>query len=433
MQYYSTGSRNTSVALPEAVMRSVAPDQSVYMPYSIPVIPKALFKNIAEMSLTDIGYVVCSVLFGSDIPGPEINEIVKQTLSFPIPMVEVGRGKYALELFHGPTGSFKDIGARFMARVVDYYLRHGDSNYGKINVLVATSGDTGSAVAHGFAGIENVNVFILHPNDRHLRVPPLEFLAPARNIIPITIRGTFEDCQNLVKQAYTDKALNRKINLTSANSINIARLLPQTIYFFHAYARLIEQGHEGKNVCMATPCGNLGNLTAALFAKQMGLPVERIAAAGRGGERLWGSISNGVLSVNDFNRRSLSTNLARINRLIDANPRLADIIECYTFDGQQTDSTIIKTYAEHGYLMDRNTAMACRALDENMRSGETGVFLATAHPAKYAAHLNELIGSEAVITKPFSPRSDKPFPAQHGNSIAPRFDALRDFLLTKHV
>lgn len=435
MQYYSTNSTDTFVSLREAILRSLAPGGGVYMPQSVPVIPPALFRNISDMSLTDIAYVAGSVLFGSDIPQATINDIVKQTLDFDIPLVRVSPSMFALELFHGPTGSFKDVGARFMARLVDYFVNSERSHGGKINVLVATSGDTGCAVAHSFAGIDNVNVFILRPKGKLLRVPSDHFLSPASNIIPISIRGTFEDCQQLVRQAYADDKLYDRLNLTSANSINIARLLPQTFYLFHAYARLLEHtDSRTSQFVMSMPCGNLGNLTASLFALQMGIPVSRIIAAGHGDERLWGYIRHGQLAVSDFNSRSLSTNLARINRFIMTNPDMASKIECHTYNDDDINGQIRRTYDESGYLMDRNTAMACRALAEGLHEGETGVFLATADPAKYNTQLKHILGSDAKLPQlPSVIATAKDRETDNGVTLPPLYSSLRNFLIDNNV
>lgn len=430
MEYYSTNNRENPVSLREAILRSIAPDGGVYMPGSIPVIPQALFNNIPDMSLTDIAYVVATTMFGSDISPAELNDIVKETLTFDIPLVAIGRNRYALELFHGPTNSFKDVGARFMARVVDYLLEQGDTCDNKLNVFVATSGDTGCAVGHGFAGMRNVNVFIFHPKGRMLRVPHESFRSPASNIYPIGIRGTFDDCQRLVKEIYTDAELNRKMNITSANSINIARLLPQMFYYFHAYARLLALNPEIAKIAIATPCGNLGNLTAALFSHQMGLPVNRIIAAGHDNERLWGTISSGRLEVSNFNSKAMSTNVARINSLFRTTPAMAEMIECHTYNDEAVADQIRKVYAESGYLMDRNTAMASRAIDHSLQPGETGVFLATASPEKYAVQLIGLLGDGIKLKAP-EPESrhhkfDEP-------TLPPLFPAVRRYLLENKI
>lgn len=429
MRYYSTMNTMNQTDLRTAVMRSIAPDGGVYMPVSIPLIPRALFNNIPDMSLKEIAYVACTTLFGSDIPAAQINSIVQETLTFDIPMRQVSDSVYALELFHGPTGSFKDIGARFMARVVDHYLNHCSDGPSKLNVLVATSGDTGCAVTNAFANIPGVRVFILHPKGPLLRVPHESFRSTSANVVPVSVRGSFDDCQRLVKEAYADEELNRRAALTSANSINIARLLPQTFYYLHAYARLIEHGADPTKIVMSTPCGNLGNLTAALFARQMGLPINRIIAAGHDNERLWGEMKQGQLAVSTFNSRALSTNLARINCLMRQTPQMADMIECHTFNDAEISEEIRSVYHSSSYLMDRNSAMASRALKAGMRPGEAGVFLATAHPDKYRAKLREIIGEEIALTPDHATHS----PHRHGHfvetSISPTLLALKRFLL----
>lgn len=433
MQYYSTNSPNRFVSLQEAIMRSIAPDGGVYMPHSVPLIPKALFKNIHEMSLTDIAYVVGTTLFGSDIEAEHINNIVKKTLTFDTPLTRLGDNTYALELFHGPSGSFKDIGARFMAHIVNYYLEKPDSrSLRTINVLVATSGDTGCAVAQGFANVPGVKVYIFHPKGKLMRVPGDTLRSPAQNIIPVAIRGSFEDCQAMVRMAYSDEELNRRMNLTSANSINIARLLPQTFYFFNAYARVLAENPETKKIAISTPCGNLGNLTAAFFAKQLGLPVDHIVAAGHGQERLWGEMRNGRLMVNNFNSKALSTNLARINSLFVSNPELIAMLNCTTVSDDEIHQAINHMFNTFGYLMDRNTAMAYYALDSNKRPGETGIFLATAHPYKYREQLREIIGEE-FDRCPEAQMQPTPIPPAHSNkkeiSLPALFPVVKRFLL----
>lgn len=378
MRYYSTNDRYNEVSLRKAIMQSVASDGGVYMPDRIPVIPRALFNHIPEMSLREIGYVAATTLFGSDIEASDLNSIINDTLSFEIPLRQVTPTIYALELFHGPTGSFKDVGARFMARLVEFY-NSGNDGGSPVNVVVATSGNTGNAVADAFTGIENVNVIIFHPRNTHLYHTAHGSRGSVRNIYPIGINGTFEQCQLIVKQIYADAELNERMHLTSANSINIARLLPQTIYFFHAYARLAELGLTTDGMTIATPCGNLGNLTAALFAKQMGLPLQRIIAAGRNNERLWGSIQDGLLSVTAFNNRALATNLARINNLITGNGELADIIRCHTFTADEISTQIADARERFGYLMDYRSAMAFKSLADASYTTPC-VFLATARP-----------------------------------------------------
>ncbi len=425
MRYYSTNGSDKNVDLCEAVLKSFAPDGGVYMPLSIPVIPKALFNNIDAMSITDIAYIVASTLFGSDIDPAILNDIVKETFTFDIPLVQLSDKTYSLELFHGPSHTFKDIGARFMARIIYHLGSARLKNNGPLNLLVATRGDTGYAVAEAFADMPGVKVFIFHPANSVLRTPDRILRAVASsNIVSVEVRGTLDDCQELVRRAYEDEELNRKFNLTSANSINIARLLPQTFFYFYAYSRLRALGESTGKIVISMPCGNLGNLTAALFAKQMGLPIDRIIAAGRGHERLWGEMQDGILSVNHFNQRALSTNLSRINRLMERNPELGNIVDCRTFSYDDIAEQISLMYSSHKYLMDRNTAMACRALMENRKADETGVFLATAHPDMYAAKIKEILGVDISAPKPA-----RGYFRDRCAPLSPTLPAVRHFLL----
>lgn len=431
MRYYSTNGSGESVDLQEAVLHSFAPDGGVYMPTSIPVLPRAVFNNISDMSLTDIAYVVCSALFGSDIEVELINDIVKDTLRFELPMLRMSENMLALELFHGPTGTFKDIGARFLANIIGYFLKNNSKTDGVVNLLVATKGDTGSAVSSAFANMPGVNVFIFHPSGKELRVP--EHITPvmAPNIIPVEVRGTLEDCQTIVRQAYEDDELNARLHLTSANSINIARLLPQTFFFFIAYARLKAMGINTDKLVVSMPCGNLGNLTAALLSKKMGLPIRRFMAAGIGQERLWGEMQGGLLSVNHTKRKALSTNLSRINNLIENDASLSQLVDCYTYNDNEIAEQISLMRSAHNYVMDRNTAMACRAVTENLKSDEVGVFLATAHPAMYASRLKEILGINLLSSSSVRQRLfvDRYAP------ISPTLPAVKHFLLdsVKHL
>ena len=378
MKYYSTNDKFHSVSLQQAVLRCFAPDGGVYMPDRIPLFPSAIFRNIPQMSLKEIGYIVASSMFGGDIDAETINDIVRETLPFDIPLVELDAGLYALELFHGPTGTFKDIGARFMARIVDHFIKTSGRPSTKVNVFVATSGDTGSAVADAFAGHPSIDLFLLYPKGTTLRLP-----ADTSNIHPIAIRGTFDECQHLAKEIYGDPQLNRRMTITSANTVNIARLLPQMFFYFHAYARLLQHTETPGPITISVPCGNLGNLTAALFAGQMGLPVKQILASGYGNERLWGNISHdGRLDVSEVNSRNLSNNLARINCLLTGNPSMAEMIRCHTFGDAEVSEEESLILDRYGYRLNRNSAMACRAARMQMRPDTSSIFLATTDPGR---------------------------------------------------
>ena len=262
MRYYSTNKKSPVVSLAEAVVKGLAPDKGLYMPERIIELPTAFFNNIGNLSLQEISYVVANTLFGEDVPSYDLKDIVYDALNFDIPLVKVADNKYSLELFHGPTLAFKDVGARFMARLLGYFNAQSDDKR-PVNVLVATSGDTGSAVANGFLGVEGVRVFVLYPSGKVSKIQESQFTTLGKNIFAIEVDGTFDDCQALVKSAFLDDELNNRHKLTSANSINIARFMPQMFYYFYAYAQLAKQG----DIPGATPrdCGNylLNNLPMA--------------------------------------------------------------------------------------------------------------------------------------------------------------------------
>jgi threonine synthase len=276
MKYYSTRHIAPKATLQEAVIKGLAPDRGLYMPEKINRLPADFFNEIGNLSLTDIAKVVAEKFFGEDIDKEQLNTIAIEALNFDIPLKKLEEGVYVLELFHGPTFAFKDVGARFMSRMLSYFVQ--EQRLENMKVLVATSGDTGSAVANGFLGVEGIQVFVLYPSGKVSEIQEAQFTTLGQNVVALEIDGTFDDCQALVKSAFMDEELNRKMYLTSANSINIARFLPQSIYYFYAYAQLAKQ-QPVDNVVVSVPSGNLGNLAAGLFAKRMGLPVKRFIAA----------------------------------------------------------------------------------------------------------------------------------------------------------
>src|SRR5687767_13371217 len=273
MKYYSTNNKNQHVNLREAVVQGLAPDNGLYMPEQIPVLPKHFFQSLSEQSFQDIAYTVAHAIIGNDIPETELKRIIQHTIQFDAPVVEVAPDTYALELFHGPTLAFKDFGARFMSQLLGYFAGQDKR---EVTILVATSGDTGSAVANGFLGVPGTRVIVLYPSGKVSEVQEKQFTTLGKNITAIEIDGTFDDCQRLVKEAFMDETLRSKLFLTSANSINIARLLPQSFYYFYAYAQL---RNKNKPLVFSVPSGNFGNLTAGLLAKRMGLPAEHFIAS----------------------------------------------------------------------------------------------------------------------------------------------------------
>ena len=403
MLYYSTSGSAPKTTLQDAVVKGLAPDKGLYMPEHIPTIPKAFFNNIGEMSLQDIAYVVANTLFGDDIESETLKEIVNDTLNFDIPLVHVADNKYSLELFHGPTLAFKDVGARFMARLLGYFNKKNGTK--DVNVLVATSGDTGSAVANGFLGVPGVNVYVLYPKGKVSKIQEAQFTTLGKNITALEISGTFDDCQALVKNAFMDEELNEKLQLTSANSINVARFLPQMFYYFYAYSQLAKMGKPLDNIVVSVPSGNFGNITAGLIGKKMGLPIKRFIAANNRNDIFYQYLMSGVYNP----RPSIATianamdvgapsNFARILDLYDnSHEAISKEISGCTYTDEQIAETLKDTYDKTGYLLDPHGAVGYRSLVEGLDNNEIGVFLETAHPAKFKETVESIIEDEINI------------------------------------
>ena len=402
MKYYSTNKNAPEVSLQEAVVKGLAPDNGLYMPETIKELPQSFFENIGNMSFQEIAYTVADAFFGEDIEPDTLKSIVYDTLSFDTPVVHVKDNIYSLELFHGPTLAFKDVGGRFMARLLGYFIKKQGQK--DVKVLVATSGDTGSAVANGFLGVEGIHVYVLYPKGKVSQIQECQFTTLGRNITAIEIDGTFDDCQALVKTAFLDEELNRKLNLTSANSINVARFLPQAFYYFHAYAQLAKQG-KARNVVFSVPSGNFGNITAGLIAKRMGLPVTRFIAANNSNDIFYKYLQTG-----EYNPRPSVQTIA--NAMDVGNPsNFVRVLDLYgkslneikrDISGEWYNDDCIKkivkaTYDETGYLLDPHGACGYQALKDELQPGETGVFLETAHPAKFLETVESIIGRQVAI------------------------------------
>lgn len=400
MMYYSTNGKAPKADLRKAVVKGLAEDRGLYMPEQIRQLPESFFETLSQRSFVENSVKVAEAFFGEDIPQKDLSRIVEETLSFDCPIREVEPGIYALELFHGPTLAFKDVGARFMARL----LQHFNDGVGDVNVLVATSGDTGSAVANGFLGVDGIKVFVLYPKGKVSPIQECQFTTLGQNITALEIDGTFDDCQALVKAAFMDAELNEKMRLTSANSINVARFLPQSFYYFWAYAQLQKLG-KAKDVVCCVPSGNFGNICAALFGKRMGLPIKRFIAANNAN-----SVFYEFLQTGDYRPRpSIQTianamdvgdpsNFARIWDLYGHNTEAirADISGA-TYTDVQIAETIKECFSRTGYLLDPHGACGYRALKENLKPGETGFFCETAHPAKFKDTVEGIISAPVSI------------------------------------
>jgi threonine synthase len=401
MQYNSTQLHARRATLAEAVMQSRANDGGLYMPDHLPVIPDAFFKNFAEMSFAEIAYVLGNLLYGPEISSANIKHIVERSFNFEVPIVKVSANIYALELFHGPTMAFKDFGARFMARMLKYIpniQKPGGSK--KLHVLVATTGNTGSAIANGFAGIDDVEVYILFPRGRVSRQQEAQFTTIGGNVHALEVQGTIDDCQRMVRQAFEDEELNFKAALTSANSLNIARLLPQTFYYFYGMAKLQHRLRQGQRLVVSLPCGNLGNLIGAVISKRMGLPIKRIVACENANSFLSDYMRSG--QINEHKSiptlayaadKGVPTNFERLQWLYDNSlERMHAEIESHAYNDADIIAAVNTCYDEYGYTCDPHTALAFRGLQDSLKPGETGLMLATAHPAKSLDAMTAITG-----------------------------------------
>ncbi len=402
MYYYSTNKQAPSVSLREAVVKGLAADKGLYMPEKIERLPDSFFREMPDINFREIAAVVADAFFGEDMESEILRAIVDDTLAFDTPLVRVSDSVYSLELFHGPTLAFKDVGARFMARLLGYFIRK--EGLKQVNVLAATSGDTGSAVANGFLDVPGIHVYVLYPKGKVSAIQECQFTTLGKNITALEIDGAFDDCQALVKSAFADAELNARMQLTSANSINVARFLPQAFYYFYAYAQASKLG-KADHIVFSVPSGNFGNLTAGLIAKRMGLPVERFIAANNRNDVFLRYLQTGeytphpsVATIANAMDVGDPSNFARIVDLYDYDhDAVCRDVAGYAYDDEAIRSTIRSCYRETGYLPDPHGACAYRALRENLHPDETGIFLETAHPAKFADTVEEIINEKIEI------------------------------------
>lgn len=398
MMYYSTNKSTVKVDLKHAVTKGLAEDNGLFMPEKIENFDVGFFKNIDQLSFQEISFEVALKFFGSDVEPSKLKELVYDAINFDCPVVPVQKNIASLELFHGPTLAFKDVGARFMARLLAHFLDKSDS---LVNVLVATSGDTGSAVANGFLGVSGIHVYVLYPKGKVSTIQESQFTTLGQNITAIEIDGTFDDCQRLVKSAFLDAELNRKMTLTSANSINVARFLPQAFYYFNAFARNTQ---KDKELVIAVPSGNFGNLTAGLFAKRMGLPIHKFIAANNQNDIVYNYLKTGKYEPRDSIQTIANamdvgdpSNFVRVLDLYKHNHAAiaADITGC-RYSDNEIRQTMKRVYSECGYLLDPHGACGYQALEDHLGKNQTGIFLETAHPAKFTETVEEVVGKGNV-------------------------------------
>ncbi len=433
MKYYSTNLQAPDATLEEAVVKGLASDKGLFMPRSIKPLSPAFFEEIDSLSFQEIAYRVADAFFGEDVPAETLKQLVYDTLNFDAPLVEVAPNIYSLELFHGPTLAFKDVGGRFMARLLGYFI--GRQGKRRVNVLVATSGDTGSAVANGFLGVEGIHVYVLYPKGKVSEIQEKQFTTLGRNITALEVDGTFDDCQALVKAAFMDKELNEHMQLTSANSINVARFLPQSFYYFYAYAQLKRLG-KANNAVMCVPSGNFGNITAGLFGKRMGLPLKRFIAANNRNDVFYQYLQTGkyeprasVATIANAMDVGDPSNFARVLDLYGgSHEAITADISGATYTDEQIADTVRDTWRRYRYLLDPHGACGFRALSEGLREGETGVFLETAHPGKFLETVENIIGETVEIPaklKAFMQGEKKSLP------MSKEFTAFKAYLLNQ--
>ena len=431
MNYYSTNKQAPIATLEEAVVKGLAGDKGLYMPERIVRLDPQVIEQMKEQSFHEIACTVARAFFGEDVEPETLDQIVCDTLAFETPVVEVKDPIYSLELFHGPTLAFKDVGGRFMARLLGYFIRK--EGLKEVNVLVATSGDTGSAVANGFLGVPGIHVYVLYPKGKVSPIQECQFTTLGQNITALEIDGTFDDCQALVKAAFMDEALNAHMKLTSANSINVARFLPQSFYYFNAWAQLARQG-KADELVVCVPSGNFGNITAGLFAHRMGLPIKRFVAANNRNDVFLEYLQTGVYTP----RPSVATlanamdvgNPSNFARIIDlySYEQICVLISGYRYTDEQIAEAIRRCHAETGYLLDPHGACGYQALKAALRPGETGVFLETAHPAKFKGTVDQILGADIEI-----PAKLRAFMAGQKQSIelSKDFEGFKRFLLAQ--
>lgn len=390
MNLYSTNNKDLRVDFPTAVFNSMPMDKGLYMPLEVPQLDPDFIANLASYSMPEIAFKVASALLKDAIPADDLKAIIEDAVNFDAPAVKLDEDTYVLELFHGPSLAFKDFGARFMSRVMGYFLKDNEQ---MLDVLVATSGDTGGAVALGFLAVPNTRVTILYPKGKVSEIQELQLCTNGHNIHAVEVDGTFDDCQALVKQAFADAELNKKLRLTSANSINISRLIPQTFYYFNAYAQLLRQGK--KKLVFSVPSGNFGNIAAGLLAWKMGLPVHQFIAATNVNDTVPRFLATGVYET----RPSVQTyanamdvgapsNWVRIMDLFKQDQEaLKSLVSSATYTDEQTLEGMKAIYSKYDYLACPHTAIAWLALEaykkENPEAGAAGVFLSTAHACKF--------------------------------------------------
>lgn len=431
MNYFSLNKQSPNVSFRDAAIQGQAPDKGLYFPGSIPQLEESFIRDLPKLSKEEIGFHVMKPYVGGTIPDDVLFNIVKETTDFPFPLVPVNSGNiYALELFHGPTLAFKDVGARFMSRCLGYFARE---NSRKVTVLVATSGDTGGAVADGFHNVPGVEVVILYPSGRVSPVQEKQLTTLGDNIRALEVEGNFDDCQRLVKQAFSDETLQQSLFLTSANSINVARWLPQQLYYFYA----LQQWQDiGQPPVISVPSGNFGNICAGMLAQASGLPVKHFIAACNANDVVPRFLQTGfykpehaVATISNAMDVGSPSNFVRVLELFNNNlDELKFSLSGYTVDDNTTRDTICDVYTQFQYLLDPHGAVGYKALELYLEQfpERKGIVLETAHPVKFPDSIEAILGEPVAIPEAVAGIMKK---EKHSTVIPPDFEVLKEYLL----
>lgn len=429
MKYYSLNNPTLKVSFKEAAIRGLAPDKGLFFPEFIPKLDESFIKSCEKYSKEEVAYRVIKPFIGDEIPEDALRQIINETLCFDFPIVEVEKDIFSLELYHGPTLAFKDVGARFMSRCLRYFLKEEDR---EVTVLVATSGDTGGAVASGFYGIDRVKVVILYPSGKVSSIQEKQLTTLGKNIRALEVKGTFDDCQAMVKRAFVDGELDC-VNLTSANSINIARWLPQMFYYFIAYQHL---KHRNSPLVVSVPSGNFGNICAGLMAQKMGLPIQHFVAS----TNINDTVPRFMQTQNYSPHQTVETlsnamdvsnpsNFVRILELFSRdNSELFKVLSAYSFTDEETLDTIEKLYKQNKYLVDPHGAVGYLGVKRYLNThqgNEIGVFLETAHPVKFPACIEKQLGIKIATPKSLESLLDR----EKVSDIIETYDELKNYLL----
>ena len=429
MNFYSLNKQAPSASFKEAVIRGIAPDRGLYFPETITALPETFFENIEDYSNLEIAFRAIEQFVGEDIPADALKEILAEVLDFDFPVVEIEDNAATLELFHGPTLAFKDVGARFMARCLGYF---STENTEDVTVLVATSGDTGGAVANGFLGVDGVKVVILYPSGKVSDIQEKQLTTLGQNITALEVEGTFDDCQDMVKTAFLDEGITKNMQLTSANSINVARWLPQMFYFLFAYK---EMKSKGKNIVFSVPSGNFGNICAGIMAQRLGMPSRHFIASTNVND----VVPRYMQSTKYEPKASIATisnamdvgdpsNFIRIRHLFEDNfEALSNNLSSYSFTDEETKATILKLHNDYNYVADPHGAVGYLGLKKYQESHPDtyGIFLETAHPVKFLDVVEDTIRDNIALPESIIAVMNK----KKKSVQISQYQELKDFLL----